>query len=208
MAKDTVTLPVLPAGQVYIPCLDKNAETFCKYGGEVDKSYSLAIDGLTAESVYNGLAAFWTRAMGTITVPQEGYPEGVTRLQKCDERAVAINANTYAYGSGGGGGKSADWETKFLREAVLGIVLKNMPEYKGRKVDAIKAVADDPAAMFLACCKLRHAAIKGSDSAEKQFDRFYPMQEAGAKKRADEKRAYDRSAANAFDLGDFSPDAS
>lgn len=207
--ENTVTLPALPDGQVYIPCLDKNPETFCKYGGEVDKPYTLTIAGLTAESVYNGLAAFWTRAMGTVTVPQEGYPEGITRLIKCDERSIAINANTYAYGSGGGAGKSADWETKFLREQVLRIVMTNLTKYKGRKNDAAKDVADDPAAMFLACCEVRHAAIKGSDDAQTQFDTFYPVQVAGAKTRADEKLAHDRALSNAFSLpDDFSPDAS
>ncbi len=207
MAKNEITLPALPAGQVYMAILDKPFATFCKYGGDVDKEYVQPLDALNAESFWSLGQAAYLRAMGTVTIPQEGYPEGVTRLMKCDERAEAINANTYGFGSGGGG-KSADLLTRFLRESVLGVVLANMPEYKGRKADAIKLVADDHEAAFLACCEIRHKAIAGSDDAATMFKQFWPGQVASAEKRVEEKRAADSAAANAFDLGNFAPDAS
>ena len=207
MAKnETVTLPAPPAGQVYMLILDKPWTTFCKYNGEVEKSYTLPTEAPNAESAWALISQAWTRIMGTVTMPQDGYPEGETRLQHCDDRAESVIANTYGYGSGGGG-KSADLLTKFLREAVLGVVLANMPEYKGRKNDAIKDVANDHEAMFLACCEIRHKAIAGSDDAATMFKAFWPGQETAAEKRVEEKRAADKAAANAFDLGNFAPDS-
>ncbi|KKM17357.1 hypothetical protein LCGC14_1676620 [marine sediment metagenome] len=204
MAEKNVSLPALPTGQVYVAILDKPLEAFCKYGGEVNKNYALPITALNAENRWKFELAAWIRFMGTITVPAEGYPKGETRLQHCDARAESIIANTYGYGSGGGG-KSADLLTRFLREAVLGVVLVNMPEYKGKKTEAVKAVADDHEAMFLACCEIRHKAIAGSDPADKMFADFWPGQVANAEKRVEEKRAADRSAVNAFDADNYTP---
>ena len=207
MAKtDTISLPALPDGQVYKAILDKPFTTFCKYSGEVDKAYTLNLDPLSAESMWNLGSQAFTRIMGTVTVPQDRYPNGETRLHHCDSRYAAMQDNTYGYGSGGGG-KSADLLTKFLREAVLGIVLANMTEYKGRKVDAIKDVAADHESMFFEVCKIRAKNVKDSGTAEEQFKKFWPVQVAAAESKVAEKRKSDAALANAFDLGDFAPAA-
>ena len=195
MADKTVTLPALPAGQVYraIP----TSVTFHIDGAsKVKTDYTFDLDGdsalsplLLAASVRQGLVRF----VGTATTSAK---EGESEKEACDRRFAEMIAGTYKPGQGGGA--RIDTYTVVLRESVVTAMIQNLGMKKG---EATKAAKDDASTAYLLACAKVAESIDDA-TGESVHAIMWPRLEAHAKTEADRR---DKATGIDFDLGDFAP---
>lgn len=199
MAKNEITLPALPADQIYraVP----HTITFHIDGaGKVKQDYIFEFGGdnalsslLLAASVRQGLVRF----VGTATTSAK---EGESELEACNRRFAEMVAGTYKPGQGGGA--RVDTYTIVLRECVVQILRNNFPSMK--KADVIKAVKENIESAFSTACAHVAESLDGQ-SEQDVFAARWPKIEAHAKVEATRR---DKATGIDFDLGDFAPDAS
>ncbi len=207
MAKNDVTLPAIPADQVYraVP----RSITFHVDGARKVKSdYTFELDGdtalspiLLAASVRQGLVRF----VGTATTSAK---EGESEKEACDRRFAEMVAGTYKPGQGGGA--RVDTYTAVLRESVVTALVNNLHLKKG---EAVKLAKANTAAAYLQACDKVAESIEGArDHKDKDgkpltpgqyvYNAMWPKIEGHAKTEADRR---DKATGIDFDLGDFAP---
>ncbi len=209
---ETVTLPAPAPGNVLIEVL----EEIVIYPGSGAGPWSMfpaSWDIPTRNGMlnYGGTQVSNDAAAGDKVDKETGLV--IPKIDRILDRQARIDRSDYF---GSASGPSADWKTKYLREAVVGVVMANMKaEYKGKLTEAKVAVAKDLEGMFMRCCEIRHdkfendsntAALEQFPTPQSQFDALWPKQVAHAEKRVEQKREADKANANAFDLGDFAPE--
>ena len=194
----TVTLPALPADEVY-RAVKRAVDFHIDGAGKVKSDFRFEMDGDSAlspalldASIRQGLI----RYVGTATTSAK---ENESPKEACDRRFSEMVAGTYKPGSGGGA--RVDTFTLVLRESIVTAMLNNIGGLK--KVDAVKAVKDDAKAAYLQACNKVAESIDGA-SGDDVFAKMYPKIEAHA---AEEAARRDSASDIGFDLGDFAPDA-
>ncbi len=195
MAEKTVSLPPIPADQVY-RAVPRSITFHVDGAGKVKNDYTFELDGdtalspvLLAASVRQGLVRF----VGTATTSAK---EGESELEACNRRFAEMVAGTYKPGQGGGA--RVDTYTVVLRESVVTALVNNLNMKKG---EATKVTRENSKAAYrLACHKVAESIDDASG--ESVFDIMWPKIEAHATKEAARR---DKATGIDFDLGDFAP---